>query len=211
MASVEKRGRRHGASPEAAREPAIVFIGFMGAGKTTAADAARAAGLDVTAADELLEIELGMPIIKFFGHRGEEEFRALEAAEVGKLLEDADGGVIALGGGAVYSERVRRELERHIVVWLQVSAEEAWRRIEGSVRPLARDHARFDELHAEREPIYAALADAVLPSGDEELVSRALPSLLALRELPHGTRMAWGMSKSGEYPAYVGPGILDAG
>jgi 3-dehydroquinate synthase len=210
MASVEESGRPQAWSRRSDRAPAIVFIGFMGAGKTTAANAARAAGLNVTEADELLEIELGMPIIKFFGRRGEEEFRALEAAEVGKLLENADGGVIDLGGGAVYSERVRRALERHIVVWLQVSAEEAWRRVEGSDRPLAQDRDRFDRLHAERKPIYARLADAVLPAGDEELAGRALPSLLALRELPHGTKMAWGMSASGEYPAYVGPGLLDA-
>ena len=210
MASVEKRGRRHGAGAGSDRAPAIVFIGFMGAGKTTAAEAARAAGLKVIEADDLLETEMGMPIFKFFGHRGEKEFRALEAAEVGRLLEDADGGVISLGGGAVYSERVRRALERHIVVWLQVSAEEAWRRVKGSDRPLAKDRARFEELQAERAPIYARLADAVLPSGDEQLVSRALTSLLALRELPHGTRMAWGRSVSGEYPAFVGPGLLDA-
>jgi len=210
MASVEESGEAHAVS-RSGRQPAIVFIGFMGAGKTTAAEGARAAGLNISEADDLLEEEMGMPIITFFGHRGEEEFRALEAAEVGQLLEDADGGVIALGGGAVYSERVRRELERHIVVWLQVSAEEAWRRVQGTDRPLARDRERLDELHAEREPIYAQLADAVLPSGDEELVSRALPSLLALRELPHGTRMAWGMSASGEYPAYIGPGLLGGG
>jgi shikimate kinase / 3-dehydroquinate synthase len=211
MASVEESGRGHATSRRKGREPAIVFIGFMGAGKTTAAEAARAAGLNVCEADNLLEAELGMPIIKFFGRRGEEEFRALEGSEVGQLLEDADGGVLALGGGAVHSERVRKALARHIVVWLQVSAEEAWRRVEGSDRPLAQDRAHFEELHAEREPIYARLADAVLPSGDEGLVSRALPSLLALRELPHGTRMAWGMSASGEYPAYVGPGLLGAG
>ena len=182
----------------------------MGAGKTTAADAARAAGLEAVDADDMLEEELGMPIITFFGKRGEEEFRALEASEVERLLRDADGGVVALGGGAVYSDKVRKALDRHIVVWLRVSAEEAWRRVEGSGRPLAKDRKRFEELHREREPIYARLADAVLPSADEELVSRALPALLGLRELPHGTRMAWGISASGEYPAYVGPGLLDA-
>jgi shikimate kinase/3-dehydroquinate synthase len=152
-----------------------------------------------------------MSIITFFGKRGEEEFRALEASEVERLLDDADGGVVALGGGAVYSERVRRALDRHIVVWLQVSAEEAWRRVEGSGRPLAKDRNRFEELLRERDPIYARLADAVLPAADEKLVSRALPWLLGLRELPHGTRMAWGISASGQYPAYVGPGILNAG
>jgi len=208
LAAVE--GRRGQAATEGTPRPALVFIGFMGAGKTTAAQAARAAGLEAVEADDLLEQEVGMPITTFFGHRGEEEFRSLESSEVSKLLEQADGGAISLGGGAVYSERVRRALGRHIVVWLQVSAEEAWRRVEGSDRPLARDRERFEELHREREPIYARLADAVLPPGDEGVVSRALPALLALRQLPAGTRMAWATSSSGEYPAYVGPGLLDS-
>jgi 3-dehydroquinate synthase len=208
LAAVEGR-RADGGAPE--RTPAIVFIGFMGAGKTTAVEAARAAGLEAIDADDMLEEEIGMPIVTFFGRRGEDEFRSLEAAEVERLLQDADGGVIALGGGAVYSERVRKALGSHVVVWLEVSAEEAWRRVEGSGRPLAKDRKRFEELHREREPIYARLADAVLPSADRELANRALPWLLGLRELPPGTRMAWGISASGEYPAYVGPGILGAG
>jgi shikimate kinase/3-dehydroquinate synthase len=209
MAAVGARDADPGAL--AAPRPALVFIGFMGSGKTAAARAARAAGLETTEADELLEGELGMPIARFFGHRGEEEFRSLEAAQVGQLLEEAEGGVIALGGGAVLSERVRAALERHVVVWLQVSAEEAWRRVEGSDRPLAQDRDRFETLHAEREPLYAALADAVLPSADEGLVARTLPALLGLLELPRGTRMAWARSESGEYPAYVGEGLLGSG
>ena len=209
MAAVE--GRRADGGSRPGRAPAIVFVGFMGSGKTTAVEAARAAGLDAVDADDMLEEEIGMPIVTFFGRRGEEEFRSLEASEVGRMLQDADGGVIALGGGAVHSEKVRRALDRHIVVWLQVSADEAWGRVEGTGRPLATDRGRFEELHREREPIYARLADAVLPSADRELASRALPWLLGLTALPHGTRMAWGISASGEYPAYVGPGLLDAG
>ncbi len=116
---------------------------------------------------------------------------------------------LALGGGAVFSERVRKALGHHVVVWLQVRLRRrgAGR---GHGRPLAKDRKHFEELHGEREPIYARLADAVLPSADRELASRALPWLLGLRELPPGTRMAWGISASGEYPAYVGPGILGA-
>ena len=186
-------------------------MGFMGAGKTSAANAARAAGMPAIEADELLEEEAGMPIARIFGKRGEEEFRSLEAAEVGQLLDDADGGAIALGGGAVCSERVRRALERHVTVWLQVSAEEAWRRVEGSDRPLAQDRARFESLHAERQPIYEELADATLPAGDEGMVARALPALRGLLEMPPGTRMAWARSESGEYPAFVGEGILGSG
>jgi shikimate kinase/3-dehydroquinate synthase len=39
-----------------------------------------------------------------------------------------------------------------------------------------------------------------------------MPALLAmLRELPDGTRMAWAASPSGEYPIFVGEGVLGAG
>ena len=209
MAALESQ--EAGSTAAASRRPAIVFIGFMGAGKTAAANAARVAGLESIEADELLEDELGMPLARFFGHRGEEEFRSLESAQVSQLLEDADGGVIALGGGAVCSERVRKALARHVVVWLEVTAEEAWRRVEGSDRPLAQDRGHFEALHAERQPVYADLADAILPPGDKEMVARALPSLVGLRELPPGTRMAWASSESGEYPAYVGERLLAAG
>ncbi len=191
--------------------PAIVFIGFMGAGKTAGAKAAQEAGLDAVEADELVEGELGMPIAQFFGSRGEREFRALEESEVSRLLDNVDGGAVALGGGAVCSQRVRAALDRHVVVWLQVSADEAWRRVEGSGRPLATDREQFARLHAEREPIYAGLADAILPAGDEGMVARAMPALLGLRELPHGTSMAWATSQSGEYPAYVGRGLMGTG
>ena len=51
----------------------------------------------------------------------------------------ADGGAIALGGGSVLSPRVREALGRHLVVWLQVGAGEAWRRIEGTASGLWRD------------------------------------------------------------------------
>ena len=40
-----------------------------------------------------------MPIAEAFEQHGEEGFRAREAEVVGSLLEKADGGAIALGGG----------------------------------------------------------------------------------------------------------------
>ena len=43
-------------------KPAIVFIGFMGAGKSTALAAARKAGLETIEIDELMEESFGKPI-----------------------------------------------------------------------------------------------------------------------------------------------------
>jgi shikimate kinase/3-dehydroquinate synthase len=189
--------------------PAIVFIGFMGAGKSTALAAAREAGLETTEIDELMERELGMPITDAFERLGEEGFRAREAEVVGKLLEDAGGGAIALGGGSILSERVRNALGRHTVVWLQIDAEEAWRRIEGSDRPLARSATDVAELLDVRLPLYEGLADAVVPQGSRGQVARALPSIQALADLREGTKLLWAASASGEYPVFVGRGLLD--
>jgi len=189
--------------------PAIVFIGFMGAGKSTALAAAREAGLETTEIDELMERELGKPIRQAFEEDGEEAFRAKEAEVVGALLERADGGAIALGGGSVLSERVRGALGRHTVVLLEIDAAEAWRRIEGTERPLATSEADVQRLLDERLPLYEELADAVVPMAGEGVVERALPAIQALAEMPAGTRLLWASSASGDYPVFVGSGILE--
>ncbi len=189
--------------------PALVFVGFMGAGKSTALAAAREAGLETTEVDALMEEALGKKISTAFEQDGEEAFRAREAEVVGELLERADGGAIALGGGSVLSERVRSALARHVVVWLQVEAEQAWARIVRSDRPLASSTEDVERLLEERLPFYEELADAILPPGDRGIVARAMPSLRALTELPPGTKMLWAESAAGEYPVFVGAGLLE--
>jgi shikimate kinase/3-dehydroquinate synthase len=192
-------------------KPAIVFIGFMGAGKSTALGAAREAGLETVEIDELMERELGKPIRQAFEEDGEEAFRTREAEVVGSLLERADGGAIALGGGSILSERVREALARHTVVLLEIDAAEAWRRIEGTERPLATSEADVERLLAERLPLYEQLADAIVPMADAGVVVRALPAIEALEEMPDETRLLWASSASGDYPVFVGPGILETG
>ncbi|HET8815401.1 MAG TPA: bifunctional shikimate kinase/3-dehydroquinate synthase [Solirubrobacterales bacterium] len=192
-------------------ESAIVFIGFMGAGKSTALAAAREAGLETTETDELMEAELGKPIRQAFEEDGEEAFRAREAEVVGSLLERAEAGAIALGGGSVLSERVREALGRHVVVWLEIDAAEAWRRIKGTERPLATSEEDLERLLAERQPLYEQLADAVVPMADKKVVERALPAIRALAEMPEGTRLLWASSESDDYPIMVGPGLLGCG
>ena len=189
-------------------KPAIVFIGFMGAGKSTALAAAREAGLETTEIDELMEAELGKPIRQAFEEDGEEAFRAREAEVVGALLENADGGAIALGGGSILSERVRKALARHTVVLLEIDAATAWERIEGTERPLATSEADVERLLAERLPLYEELADAVVPMADEGVVARALPAIQALAEMPERTRLLWASSASGDYPVLVGTNVL---
>jgi 3-dehydroquinate synthetase/shikimate kinase len=186
-----------------ALRPALVFVGFMGAGKSRAAREA-AAALDVAAddADALIEAKLGEPIEAYFDREGEAAFRAVEEDLCSRLLETADGGAIALGGGALQSARVRAALQRHTVVLLDVDLETAWRRANGSGRPLARDRAAFEALFHDRAPVYSAAADAVLPCAGERVVARAIGALLAI---PEGHRLLWATAASGDYPVWVGP------
>jgi shikimate kinase/3-dehydroquinate synthase len=196
--------------------PALVFIGFMGAGKTTAAaEVAAALGTEARDSDRLLEAQLGEPIEAFFDREGEPAFRAREEALAGELLETADGGVIALGGGALGSDRVQAALRRHVAVLVDVDRETAWRRASGRGRPLAREPERFAALHAERAGIYEAAADAVLVAGRPAAARRAAGALQALAASaadPRAPRLRllWATAASGDYPVWVGEGALGA-
>jgi shikimate kinase / 3-dehydroquinate synthase len=195
-----------------ARPVAIVLVGFMGAGKSTGARTLAAElGVEAIDSDRELELRLGEPIEAFFDRAGEGDFRAREEETVCELLERADGAVIALGGGALGSERVREALTRHIVVHLEIDPEDARRRASGKGRPLARDPARFAQLQGDRLPVYESVADAVIPPADRDALRRAVPFLEALRDAPSGTRMVWAAAESGDYPVFLGRGLIEAG
>jgi shikimate kinase/3-dehydroquinate synthase len=191
---------------------AIVLVGFMGAGKTSGVRSL-AAELDCQPldSDHELERELGESIESFFDREGEHAFRAREEQAVLALLERGDSAVMALGGGALESERVREALRRHTVVHLEVDPDDAWRRASGKARPLARDASRFRELYEQRRPLYDSVASAVLPPSDRGAVLRALPAIHALREAPAGTRLVWARAESGDYPVFVGRGLIASG
>jgi len=186
--------------------PALVFIGFMGAGKTTGARAAAAAlGVDAVDSDRAVETRLGASIDDYFATHGERAFREIEEAVVSELLERPPAPVISLGGGSIGSARVRELLRRHTVVMLDVDEPTAWRRAGNRRRPLARDRERFAALHAERAPVYESLADAILLDGGPDTVRTAAR---ALQEIPPGVKVVWATAGGVQYPVYVGD-VLD--
>jgi shikimate kinase/3-dehydroquinate synthase len=193
---------------------ALVLIGFMGAGKTSAARTVAAEfGARPVDSDALLEERMGMSIEDCFARHGERDFREREEEAVLELLGRAgsdDLPVVSLGGGAVLSPAVQDALERHTVVLLDVDAEAAWQRA-GGRRPLARDKRRFAELHAERTPLYERLADVILPTSRRESVRHALPAVQALAGAPAGTKVVWAEAASAAYPVFVGEGLLGSG
>ncbi len=139
----------------------------MGAGKSTAAaEVGRRLGRPVAETDELVGAETG-DIARFFADHGESAFRQVEEREALLALRQAGRYVVSLGGGAVCSEGVRRELaERAFTIWLDVDVDTCWERARDSGRPLARDHDRFRRLYEERRGLYSEVADAVAHDAD---------------------------------------------
>jgi shikimate kinase / 3-dehydroquinate synthase len=180
------------------------LIGFMGAGKTTAARTLGETAVDV---DEVIEARRGRRVQDIFAQEGEAAFREVEEQVTLELLADPAVDVVALGGGAIGSDRVRDALKNHRVIWLETVCEDAWQRVAGNgIRPLAQDPRRFNELHVERQPVYESLADVIVPATH----SRHMPAILeALAGLPHpGPKMLWATSASSDYPVYIGSGLV---
>jgi shikimate kinase/3-dehydroquinate synthase len=185
----------------------------MGAGKSSAARAVAAElGVQALDSDHELERELGEPIESWFDRNGETAFRETEENVVVGLLDRPDVRVLALGGGALGSERVREALRRHIVIYLDVDSDSAWHRaVRGTGRPLARDRNRFEQLHEERRPLYEQVADAWLPAEDRGTPRKALGALAAIARSPQRPRLVWAASESGEYPVFFGHGLVAGG
>ncbi len=165
---------------------ALVLIGFMGAGKSTLAGRlAKRRGRTPIDGDAALVERFGHSVAREFELHGEQAFRAAEEEVACGLLESADArDVIALGGGSVLSARVRAALGGHTTALIEVAPEVAWGRVhrdDGSERPLARDREAFEALYAERRGLYEEVADA---------------------------RLLWAESASGDYPVFVGSGLL---
>jgi shikimate kinase/3-dehydroquinate synthase len=177
----------------------LVLIGFMGAGKSTAARRlAGALGVEAADSDRVLEDEFGCSIEAFFDREGEAAFREREERVVLELL-DRDVPVLAVGGGAVLSERVRDALRAHTVALLEIDVETAWERAAGRGRPLARDRDAFAARHAERLAIYEGIAHAFVPH------SAAVADVAAaVGAMEPGTRLVWARSASGSYPVWFG-------
>ncbi|MEX0992367.1 MAG: 3-dehydroquinate synthase [Solirubrobacterales bacterium] len=208
-----ERARESDPAAELDRSRKIVLVGFMGAGKSTAARLL-AVRLVCEHADSDAELErrLGEPIADFFDREGEEAFRRREQGVVHELLGPDGPRVVALGGGAVTSEATRSALAAHVAIYLETDAESAWRRARGAGRPLARDREAFAHLLERRVPLYQGVARATVPSVRMDEVDRALAAAVALAsdEVPPSVRMFWATCRDHGYPVYVGRGATRA-
>ena len=131
----------------------LVLVGPMGSGKSSIGRRlAERFALPFVDADHEIEAQTGATIATIFECEGEAGFRQRERAMLARLL-DAEGQVLATGGGAVLDPGNRALMrERGFVVHLHAG-------IEAQLARLARDRSRPLLQRDDREQVLRALAE----------------------------------------------------
>jgi shikimate kinase len=154
---------------------AVVLIGPPGAGKTTVGQlVAERLGVPFRDTDAEVGAAAGKPVGDIFVENGEEAFRALEHEAAERALDEhgalrENGGVLALGSGAVLDDEVSRLLKGLPVVYLSADFATIARRV-GLDRPRVvvpvNPRGRLRAMLAERHPLYERLAAITVETDD---------------------------------------------
>ncbi|HEY5898356.1 MAG TPA: shikimate kinase [Burkholderiales bacterium] len=159
----------------------VYLVGMMGAGKTTIGRLlARRLKLRFIDSDQEIERRCGVKVPLIFDIEGEGGFRARETQVLAELTQ-LDRIVLATGGGAVLAQENRQLLAAGgTVIYLRAQPEDLYERVRSDRnRPLLATSdplARLRELHAQRDPLYRAVADLVVDTGRQTVtaLTRAL-------------------------------------
>jgi shikimate kinase len=164
----------------------LILVGPMGAGKSTIGRLlAKELKLPFKDSDKEIETRTGADIPWIFDVEGEQGFREREQAVIADLCE-ADGIVLATGGGAVMRPENRAALKRGgNVVYLHASVEQ---QIDRTARDRNRPLLRGDDpgkvlrdLLAVRDPLYREIADIIIETDERppRMVVQEILDLLA--------------------------------
>lgn len=161
----------------------LIFIGLMGAGKTTLGKhIAQTLGRPFYDSDHEICTASGVSIPTIFEMEGEQGFRDRETAMLKKLSEQ-NNIVLSTGGGAVLREENRRCLrENGTVVYLHTRPEILLERTRYDTnRPLLQVEnplAKLQELYDVRDHIYRETAHIIIESENyQKTVNRLLQAL----------------------------------
>ena len=155
----------------------IYLVGFMGAGKTTLAQAlARRLGWQAEDVDAIIEARERRSVTTIFSQDGEAYFRRAEREVLLDLLPERNV-VVATGGGTFVDPDLRATmLNDGAVAWLDLPLNRVIERIpRDGRRPLAADLVQMEQLYTRRRLAYAAAhvrIDAGTPV--DEIVERLL-------------------------------------
>lgn len=147
----------------------------MGAGKTTIGRLiAKQMGMAFYDSDHEIERKTGVKIPLIFELEGEAGFRKRETAAIEELSQ-LNNIVMATGGGAVLLPENREFLKNNgKVIYLRANVHDLWVRTRNDkTRPLLQGgniKQKLERLYIERDPIYSALADYIVPTGAQSAV-----------------------------------------
>ena len=153
----------------------IVLIGMPGSGKSTiAALLAERLHRPLLDSDAQVVETAGRPIPDIFAADGEDAFRTLETAALAELGKRS-GAILATGGGSVCrAENYPLLHQNGTIFWLRRDLA----LLPKDGRPISQ-RSDLAELYAQREPLYARFADAVIDNNGtpEETVQKILEVL----------------------------------
>lgn len=184
------------AAIEPGEELPIFLVGMMGAGKTTVGrQLAAALRREFVDLDQAIEARCGVRVATIFDIEGEAGFRRRET----QILDETTrrpGLVVATGGGAILAPENRAMLRtRGCVIYLRAGVDDLYRRVaRDRNRPLLHTpdpRQRLADLLAQREPLYAELADVTLDTADQpvaQVLQALLPRLQSLCRDPAAVR-----------------------
>jgi len=168
----------------------IIFVGFMGVGKTTVGQkVADALSREFVDTDREIEEQFQKPVAEIFQEFGEKRFREAEKQTVTDICRESRGKVVALGGGAYMNEDIRRVCQEYgIVFHLDLSWEKLCERMHllRDGRPLLQEKAlhEIEELYRRRKAFYEmgtinVCVDGLTPDEVTEQVVRRLEQMWA--------------------------------
>ncbi|WP_369807928.1 shikimate kinase [Leucobacter chinensis] len=139
---------------------AVVLVGPMAAGKTSLGKRlARALNIPFVDSDARIVQQHGV-ITQIFEQQGESAFREMEATVIAAELARKGPRVLALGGGAVLTERTRQLLRNHPVLLLMTTEKAVLKTANLSRRPLLKnDPGAWQRILDQRRPLYEEVAD----------------------------------------------------
>ena len=143
------------------RKENLVLIGMPGSGKSAVGKTlTETTGKPLADTDQLIVEKAGKSIPEIFREDGEPAFRDLES-EIIRELSLQGGQVISTGGGAVLRpENVTLLRQNGRLFWLDRDPDSL---IPTDDRPLADTSEKMKRLYQEREPVYRASADVIIP------------------------------------------------
>lgn len=167
----------------------LILIGLMGAGKSSVGRiVASQLGIPFIDTDSEIERVSRMTIPELFATYGEQEFRALEARVIKRVLR---GGprVVSTGGGAFINDRSRKFIKKGgLSLWLKADLDVLWERVnKRDTRPLLRTEnprKTLEDLMNARYPIYAE-ADLTVISRDVRKEKMANEILAVVAGVPY--------------------------